>query len=64
MPPTEKPVLLPGERAGMKPEEAIRVQAEFAQRPIYPKINCNSKLDPQEVTVSNESKEFSFTLTK
>lgn len=64
MPPTERPKLLEGEKEQMSTEEIQKLEAEFASRPVYPKIPCGTSLTPDEVTVKESGNSFEFTLNK
>src|SRR5689334_19333070 len=41
MPPTSRPVLLPGEKAAMSADEIKKVEADFASRPVYSRLPCS-----------------------
>ena len=62
MPPTRRPTLPADDRATMTPEEAKKVEADFASRPVYPPLPCSDQIQPAEVTVKAASDEFEFKL--
>jgi len=62
MPPAGRPVLLPGEKAAMSPDEIKKIEADFASRPAYPPLPCSDQIQPAEVTVKNSGNDFEFKL--
>jgi hypothetical protein len=62
MPPTRRPTLTAEDRANMTPDEAKKVEADFASRPLYPPIPCSDQIQPAEVTVKPGKNDFEFTL--
>jgi hypothetical protein len=62
MPPTRRPTLPAEDRASMTPEEAKKVEADFASRPVYPPVPCSDQIQPAEVTVKAAGDEFEFKL--
>jgi len=62
MSPTRRPTLPADDRATMTPEEAKKVEADFASRPVYPPLPCSDQIQPAEVTVKADGDQFEFKL--
>jgi hypothetical protein len=62
MPPTRRPSLPAEDRAAMSPEEAKKVEADFASRPVYPPLPCSAEIQPAEITVTRDGNDFEFKL--
>ncbi len=62
MPPTRRPTLPAEDRASMTPDEAKKVEADFASRPVYAPLPCSDQIQPAEVTVKSSGNEFEFKL--
>jgi hypothetical protein len=62
MPTGVRPVLPPGDKANMTPEEIQKIETEFANRVVHPKLPCSDQIEPNEVEVKPGANAFEFKL--
>jgi hypothetical protein len=62
MPTGIRPVLASGDKANMTPDEIKKIEADFANRVVFPVLPCGDKIQPEEVTVKAGDNNFEFKL--